>query len=318
MLQEPLDFNVSNYLKTPDKHDPYLDLSYLHEVDDDSFKQFFSIDTLTKVEQQNCQNYEMHYSYIYSGCSETAGWHLSKPDDTEYDDVDYEDIKPNIWGEIVGSKLGLTNSLNLGAGGASVMGIVNNIARQIRLYGAPRHVFIYFPNLDSRITFVTDSSRLVSIGEDQEMVSDISGIGEYETTYSKKPHAVEEIFTKRWASYLNTQSIILLEEICRVNGINLIYSTWSTSAHRTISAANSLALESNSLPPFPNYIESTYKKSAGGCLLAAKHIDSGCHTDACNHPRWFIGKGGTHMGTHAHIHVGEIFIEELRNRGFSV
>lgn len=318
MSQEPLDFSVSDYLKTTDNPDPYLDISYLYEIDDKSFRQLFSIDTLTKVEQQNSQNYERHYEYIYSGCSETAGWHLSRPDHTEYDDVDYENIKPNIWGEIVGSKFNLIDPLNLGAGGASVMGIVNNIVRQIRLYGAPKHIFVYFPNLDSRITFVKDPDKLMSIGEDQDMVSDICGIGDYESIYSKKPHTVEEVFTKRWASYLNLQSIILLEEICRANKINLIYSTWSTSAHITISAANSLAIESNSLPPFPNYVESDYKKSAGGCLIAAKAIGNNCHVDLSSDPRWYIGKGGTHMGVHAHIHVGETFIQELDNRGFSV
>lgn len=289
-------------------------IPYLSNLSNKELRHFFSLDTYVKVGDQRSRNYEKHYKYVYSGCSETTGEFLSKSDINGA--YDYAEVKHNIWGDLVGVALDEPSRINLSVGGASVMGIVNMIIRQIRTYGQPDHVLVLFPSLDSRITFVPDSTRLVSLSGSQELVSDISGIGEYETTYSKQPHVAENILSKRWVTYLNTQSILMLEELCRASGINLIYSTWSKSTHEALILANSLAVADSSPVPFRNYIVSDYRKAAGECLDAARLLPTGCHTDFSDHPRWYIGANNTHMGVHAHMHVADLFSKELQNRGF--
>lgn len=307
-------FSISDYLKRVDPSDPYPDLGYLFNVSDKDFGQFFSLDTFVKLEQRSSQDYEKHYKYIYSGCSESSGEYLSLS--TSQDPFNYKDVAADIWGSIVGSKLGLSEYLNLSVGGASAMGIVTGLLRQIREYGPPDHILILFPNLDSRVTFVKDDEKLVSLSDNQDLVNDISTIGEYEANYSKRPHVVEEIFTKRWATYLNIQNILFLEDICKALNINLIYSTWSTSTHEILSVANALALKRGHPVPFKNYIVSDYKKSAGGCIHAIKLTPNDCHRDKSDHPLWLIGKGNSHMGVHAHIHAADMYINELSARGF--
>lgn len=310
------DFNSSEYLRSIDLNDRSADLSYLYDISDHNFRQIFSIDVpLRSGKDQTSQEYDKHYKYIYAGCSETLGLYLSAADALEA--ANYQDVKRNIWGDIVGKSIGLIDSLNISSGGASVMGIANSLIRQIRLYGAPEHVFMLLPNLDSRVTFLSDPSRLISNNKNNDLLSEIGTIGEYETNYSKAPHLVEEVLTKRWTTYLNIQSLIALEAICSAEGINLIYSTWSTSTHKVLTSANSLAIDSGSSAPFKNYIPSNYRKSAGGCIDAAEAIPKDCHPNISDHPRWFIGLGDTHMGAHAHVHIADLFLAELLKRGFS-
>ena len=314
MSREPSAFSISEYLLTPDDKDPILDLSYLADISDVDFRKFLSLDRFATKDNLYSQDYDRHYTYVYSGCSETMGEYLSDaPEGTSFN---YEETKKLIWGNMVGEYLNITDSLNLGMGGASILGIATGLIHHIRVNGAPEHLLILLPNPDTRITLVQDRDTLVSSNKFNKLISDIGGIGDLEPKYSKKPHAAEDILSRRWTAYLNIQSLLTIEELCRALGINLIYSTWSTALHRLLTAANILAQRGGDPTPFPNYVVSDYQKSGGkgGCIHAADNMKKDCHTNDKNLRSWDIGRGGDHMGAHAHIHMAELFIKELTNR----
>lgn len=299
----------------PDEYDGLVDMSYLQGISNKTFREFFSLDAFGLIDELNALGYKKYYKYVYSGCSETLGEFLSECSDTH--SVDYNETRKHTWGDIVGSRIGIPESLNLAVGGNSVMGIVSSLIRQVRMHGAPDHIFVLLPNLDSRIAFIGDPNSLISLRNPTDTISNVSGVGDYETNYSKKPHMVEEILSKRWTTYLNIQSLLSLEALCEASNINLIYSTWSTATHKVLTAANHIATVDGDPLPFKNYVPSDYRKSAGdiGCMIAANSIDKGCHSNDTNHPRWGIGRGGHHMGAHAHLHIADIFAQELKNRG---
>jgi hypothetical protein len=313
--QEPSAFSISEYLVSPNDNDPIVDLSYLADLSDVNFRKFLSLDRFATKDQLYDQDYERYYKYVYSGCSETMGEYLSDaPKDSPFD---YEKTKKLIWGQLVGEYLDTPDNLNLGMGGASILGITTGLVQHIRANGAPEHLLLLLPNPDTRITLVQDSHTLVSSNKFNRLISDIGGIGDLESKYSKKPHAAEDVLSRRWATYLNIQSLLTIEELCKALKINLVYSTWSTVLHRLLTAGNLLAQRGGDPIPFANYIVSDYQKSGGkgGCIHAADNMKKDCHYNDKNISVWDIGRGGDHMGAHAHIHMAELFIEELANRG---
>lgn len=314
MSQEHSDFSISSYLTEEDENDNLLDLNYLKDLDDVTFTRFFSLENFASKQQLYSPNYDRYYEYIYSGCSETMGEFLCQYSDNKL--FSYSEVGPLIWGEMVKSSLGVDDSLNMGMGGASIMGIVISLFRQIRLHGAPKHLLVLLPNPETRITFVQDPANLISGNNPNKIISDIGAIGDNEHAYSKKPHLAEEVLSRRWMAYINIQHLLYLEDLCDSYGINLIYSTWSSATHRLISAANDLAQKNDYQVPFKNYIVFDYRKSGGtgGCKTAAKNMKKDCHLNVDNNPLWDLGRGGHHMGIHAHIHAAEIFNKEIVKR----
>tara|TARA_B110000503_G_scaffold99511_2_gene148871 strand:- start:7889 stop:8338 length:450 start_codon:yes stop_codon:yes gene_type:complete len=143
-----------------------------------------------------------------------------------------------------------------------------------------------------------------------------SNIGDAEASYAKKPYEVSTVISPTYAIYLNIQSILVLELICELAGINLIYSTWSLETDAVINAANLASLDNRIPIPFKNYIEIDYRTVNNNCEDAAERLPKDCHLNLAEHPQFYIGRQNNHMGVHAHAHVAENFIAELGRRGY--
>lgn len=240
---------------------------------------------------------------IFSGCSETTG--------------EYINDLSLVWGSVVATTFSY-KSLNLSVGGASAFSIVNSLIKQIDEQGAPKHLLILFPRIESRMAVPRDPLALNFLTEpnDNSFIHNVTGIGDSVPKYSRVPHNVEEIIPRTLVSYLNIKSILALEAFCRLAKINLIYSTWSSKTDAIISSANRGAKALGFNQPFPNYIESSYKDNFVNGGYASNSLPEKCHLDLANHPLYEQGKND-HMGVHAQLHIAEDFIKELTKRGYS-
>lgn len=240
---------------------------------------------------------------IFSGCSETTG--------------EYIDDLSLVWGSVVAATFNY-KSLNLSVGGASAFSIVNSLIKQIDSQGAPKHLLILFPRIESRMAVPKDPLALnfLTKTNHDNFVHNVTGIGDSVPKYSRVPHNVEEIIPRTLVSYLNIKSILSLEAFCRLAKINLIYSTWSSKTDAIISSANRGAKALGLDQPFPNYINSSYKDNFVNGGYASNALPEKCHLDLANHSLYEHGRND-HMGIHAQLHIAKDFIEELTKRGYA-
>lgn len=263
------------------------------------------------------QNLDRHYETIYSGCSETYGDLIAKEGANGV--IDMKGTVEHNWGTIVSNHVG-GSFANLATGGASAVSIVDEYMYQIKNFGAPKNLFILFPKIDSRIPFIGDSQYLVSETDptgDHNPFEYINAtrIGDSgDMVFSKRPHKVQEVVSKTYATYLNIQAILTLETLCTLTKTNLMYSTWSKETSSVLEAANSTAEKYKLEIPFKNYIKTEYYTIGTDCDSGADRISRACHSKHSEleaHPHYYIGRGGSHMGVHAHRHVAENFIAHL-------
>lgn len=277
------------------------------ELTEEDYRRLFSISEIGNGPHEEKAGGGRYFDYIFAGCSETTGWHLGV-------DPSYESVVDFIWGTIVGRGINL-EGLNMSFGGANVLSLVTSLTRHFRLYGPPKHVAILFPRISSRLSILHDPKYIKTKTISDRFVKHVTGIGDLVPEYSKKPHDATEVLPQTLVSYINIQSILMLEELCVAHGIDLIYSTWSASTDAIFEAANESALIHGHRLPFPNYIKSDYNDSFRNGNYGLKALPNTCHADMKDHPMFEEGIGW-HMGTHAHAHVAANFIEELTKRGY--
>jgi hypothetical protein len=138
---------------------------------------------------------------LFSGCSTTFGEGL------------YED---KIWSKSLFNKLNNDNIYqNLSFTGGSTQKIIRNIFIYCKMFGNPEAIFILFPNFE-RYELVKPSRKFfIQKGEDEN------------------DKIKSEIAT---ATYIS--SIIMLESFCKINNINLVWSTWNHTVINMIKERN--------------------------------------------------------------------------------
>lgn len=290
---------------------------YSSEFREQDFEELFCLVPTNKIDRQiSEQDFNKHYDLMIAGCSETTGRLLHPTTDK----IASEQI--HIWATGPADYLGFnSNFLNISSGGISAQGIVSSIFSQIREQGAPKHLFILFPRLDTRMTLVQDKDVLIDKGNKKNFgdyvnpVTWASNVGIQILNHAKRPYGVSEVIPQAVPVYLNIQSIMALESLCKVTGINLIYSTWNKQSNALIKAANKTATDLGNTEPFSNYIDLSIQAEGSKTGEFGQMVPDNCHLENREHPRFFEGMHG-HFGVHAHAHIGQDYVEELKRRGF--
>jgi hypothetical protein len=254
------------------------------------------------------QNFNKQYDFVFAGCSQTHGDHISPP-------LAPEGSHENIWGFLVAKYFNL-ETINLGMGADSCYNIVKRLMHHFSLVGNPKTLAVLFPDL-YRLTLPIDEDVLIgkrpsginelieSVFLSEENSTEIS-----KPKYSKIPYYKEEVISNLTPLWLNIQSILILEQYCKSSGIKLIYGSWYPDTELIINKIKIGYLKNYGLKIFQSYVDLdalSWEKSG--------YLSFDCHEDLLNQNTkiFNLGSDGQHMGTHRHKHISEIFIKELEN-----
>lgn len=290
---------------------------YNSELSEEQFDELFCLAPTNKVDREiSNQDFNKQHDLIVAGCSETTGRLLHPSDDK----ISSEQIY--IWATKPAEYLGFSkNFLNISSGGISTQGIVSSIFTQVREQGAPKHLLILFPRFDTRMTLAQDGRALIdkdnrkNVGDYAAPLVWASNVGTQFLRHARAPYNVATVIPQSVPIYLSVQSIMSLESLCLAAGINLIYSTWSKESNALIKAANKTAQDLGKKKPFSNYLDLSIQAEGSKTGLFGQRIPAECHLENQEHPRFIEGMLG-HFGIHAHAHIGEDYVEELKVRGF--
>ena len=265
-------------------------------------KSFFTFDQQRRstAYRPTDQDFNKNYEFVFSGCSQTHGDHITK------NLVKYGDHN-NIWGFQI-AKTYNKEALNLGMGGRSAQSILKGLMHHFQQNGNPRVLLVLYP----------DFGRLEAVDSDkikmQKQLNDFEIIQHWYLKYSddynfqkisKSPHDPEDVIPWTLPLYNNLQSILFLQQYCKTNNIYFKYFSWDYTFNII------LKLLKNNFIEYSNYCEPEHLS------FSPKHFKNiECHLDIKNNYSkeiWNHGIDKEHIGIHQHIHIAETFIKELKN-----
>ena len=252
-----------------------------------------------------------NYDFIFSGCSQTHGDHISKPL------VPYGDYT-KVWGFQMADKMKI-DTINLGMGGDSAYLIVQKLINYFSLYGNPKTLACLMPDF-FRFQF-PPSSGMVNIKESnntkiiKKSFHRSNDIASKTPEFSKKPHIVEHVIPQVWTIYYNSQAILMLEQYCKSNNIKFVWGTWHKESEFIIKKMNTLFNDLKQKNLYNNFVETECEKWNNFAVQPQTGSHLGCHEELKqSSPKIFsIGADGMHMGTHRHAHISEIFMKALND-----
>jgi hypothetical protein len=246
------------------------------------------------------QNLNKNYDLIFSGCSQTNFDYLCPPN---YPDGDHK----YIWGFQVANYFN-KEALNLAICGDGIYQIVRKIFYQIFKNGNPKVILILFPDY-GRLTMPHTENLKSKINKDSpEFIKNYYLFGHSidRSSVFKSPYYVEDIFDATIPLFYSLQSILLLENYCRANGIYFKYSSW----HGATNVLFELLKENTSDYQGYTSVDSNTWLDASRMTLFKE-----CHLHIKNQVGdiFEIAPDEIHMGIHRHCHIADTFIERIKD-----
>lgn len=275
------------------------------------------------------KEFEQNADLVFSGCSMTYGEGV---------------VEQAIWGNLVGDALNL-KSFNLGASGASVQFIINNLFNYFKEFGNPKNLLCLFPDF-LRMEMYSDGSHMYSAKDSRKPDAEgdtIKGKQNYhlllnaDEEYSKisqQPYDANKIIPKELPFALSLQYIKFLEMYCFEAGINLLWGTWVEEQedyiiNNNLGFKNFVHLKNNlwhqEIPDTRRVLIHKNKNERDWCrdkgkpcsnsedchalekTIYGKNFDFAFDTDSSR-----LNSHYGHYGAHVHIHWAESFIERLK------
>jgi hypothetical protein len=225
-----------------------------------------------------------------------------------------------IWGTQVAKHFNKSYT-NLSLPGLSPMSIVQNLFAYFNVYGNPKYLFCLFsdmyrlslPNSVGRLVYgsevhkhtITDPLAYLHLNNKRD-TNDVP-------TFSKAPHKLEDLITGEITWWLNMKHINMLEQYCKSNKINFVWSLWDQDILETC-LVNKNKLFLNSLIDIkmrdwdrdPKTHEDVY-------------FNKDCHSSLKEENESIFNIGGdivreassAHWGTHKHTHTAEEFVKYI-------
>lgn len=278
------------------------DFSKLLPKHEESAKSFFTFDQKRIQNEYRPQDQDLNknYEFIFSGCSQTHGDHITKPLVPE---GDYN----AIWGFQVANKYN-KQGLNLGMGGWSAQSILKGLMNHFQQNGHPKVLLVLYPDFGRVEAVDSDKIKMPEQLNFNDIVQHwyLNSIDDKRfQRVSKSPYDPVNVLPWTFSLYHNLQSILLLQQYCNTNNIYFKYSSWDYNANIL------LKLLKNNFSEYSNYCEPTTLD-----FLPSTFFTQDCHLDIQDQFSkniWNAGIDKEHMGIHQHIHIAERFIEELDN-----
>ncbi len=256
---------------------------------------------------------------LVAGCSQT--WGLALPEEYRFSNI----IENNI---------DLTLH-NISTPGNSVSSIVRSIFSYIKEFGSPKYIYCMMPPFE-RFEYVPDLERFNSRDlsdlkyQERELFSPLI-VNTYTSIYDKvqrAPFASEGTLNLETIHFIQTQSLLMLEQYCEAAGIKFMWSTWATWSgmpETIIDLKNKgLGYESFLDIPFKRW-KYDFEKQIDhvaineDCHQALKDKDKNtfhCAADANK----FTGTNFdqtqvvAHWGSHRNAHIADLVLFEMKNR----
>jgi hypothetical protein len=203
-----------------------------------------------------CSEIEIKKTILFSGCSETFGTSLNQ-----------EDTWPNLLFKNLNKKD--YQYINLAREGAMLDSIISDILLFSKKFLYPEYIFLLLPPI-GRGPFLKDG-KIIS----KEGIDHYSEINENPTLLSR-----------------TVTSMILFEEWCKINKINLFWSTWNTFDQEIFSKIKILK----------RFVSTEIsKKDIDQVLNNSKNIKN------------LLARDKTHSGKPIHEHRSKVFLEKVKN-----
>jgi hypothetical protein len=246
------------------------------------------------------QDFNKHYDFVFSGCSQTNGYYITEP---EVYKADHKDI----WGFQIADTY-KKEALNLGMGGWGAESILKGLMHHFQKNGNPKVLLVLYPDLGRMEGVDSDKLKMGGPLNNHELIqhwflrpSDDEKVNKISTL----PHQPLDVIPFYQALYKNLQSILLLSDYCKQNNIYFRYTSWDHISNAF------LKLLKDSFPEYSNYLE---PEELSYDELTFKNLD--CHKDIEKNKIqiiWNAGSDNKHIGIHQHIHIAEQFKKELDN-----
>lgn len=246
------------------------------------------------------QDFNKHYDFVFSGCSQTHGDHITEPQ-----------VKGGNCNDIWGFQIAHNykkDALNLGMGGWGAESILKGLMHHFQKNGNPKVLLVLYPDLGRIEGVDSNKIKMKSPLNDHELVqhwflrpSDDEKVDKV----SALPHRPSAVIPFTQALYRNLQAILFLNEYCKQNNIYFKYTSW----HNETNAF--LKMLKKSFKEYSNYSE---PKEFNFNETIFKNFE--CHKDVETSKLkviWNTGSDKKHMGIHQHIHIAEQFIEEINS-----
>lgn len=261
--------------------------------------------------------YTSQVDIIAAGCSMTYGQGV--PVETR-------------WSSVLGEKLGMSVA-TLAIPGWSIQSMVNATMNYISKFGKPKIVVLYLPDF-FRYDFMASKGNLIpqqgynagSDGAEFYLAKGTVPGSNKQPTYSKKPHAVSDVFNPETAHFLSGQALRFLIEYCKEANIKLIYGTWHLAVDEYIKFVQKAdTMVSRFKDPYfvtpeldlSGYVDLDlfYPKNIPTLSKTTTHLETlDCHQDLKAKYETYFDWGtdrDKHIGVHAHAHVAEKFLAAL-------
>jgi len=236
------------------------------------------------------------------------------------------------WSSVLGSKLNMSVA-TLAIPGWSTQSSVNAVMSYIKKFGKPKVVALYLPDF-FRYDFIASSGNLLPSNQNSREGRTIQSYlakgtvlsANQQPTYSKKPHAISDVFNSESAHFLSGQALRFLVEYCKEAGIQLVYGTWHPAVDEYIKLVKKADAALNNwqdkyvVPPeidLSGYVdmEMFYPKHIPSLSKTTEYLeDLDCHQDLKSQYGTYFDWGtdrDKHIGVHAHAHVAEKFLAAL-------
>lgn len=216
-------------------------------------------------------------SILFAGCSITMGEGLP------------EDL---TWYKIMSNKTKVDNFYNISATGASTRLIVKNILTFIRKYGPPKFIFALFPNFARDLQYDPVTDKIISCLVHPQWIT------------APKKFTTHKIYTlnykEEYGAFTAIESIRVLEDVCNLYGIKLIWSSWNKTCNEV----------------FKN-IDFNFYFSGSSFFNFDGINDKGLDLENLdNLPYWSVAQDGIHPGSCWNKLVAEDFLQEFLRRGY--
>ena len=208
-------------------------------------------------------------------------------------------------------------TINLGSPGISAETILMNTLKYINLFGKPKNIISLFPD-PYRLCFIHDKNFHVSkylpldktvYPTDKELNN--LKLGSHEDSiiikqkYLKLPFELNDFISPHFAIYKTIQSIYILQEFCKQNNINFVWSTWNHNFSKLLNY--SFESDKDFMLDKNNYIH-----FGQGSILEDKTCNDDHGSEFKNHQCWNQGSDiSIHPGIHYQIHVYELFKDRI-------
>ena len=196
---------------------------------------------------------------------------------------------------------------NLSISGAGVDLVIKNLITFLNTVGKPDYVFAYFPQISRSI-----------IWDGHESYINVLYPHKHVNSYTEQEDKFSEDYIPEDRLLYVTTLIHMMELICNLSGIKLLWSNWPDHQFKTmreINFNNYFQLDVNMEDHYAEVIE--IHKQRGNDVKFYKNdykniVKRINKSNVNNEPYWSSARDGWHFGTSFHAHVAEKFYEELK------